>query len=258
MSWASRRQFSYLSIVIIFVVGIMFLILRPILFKTPTCTDNKKNGTELGVDCGGICQKFCPFQVSNPSVLWARAFLVSGNSYNLLAYVENQNQNGAVYSGNYEFRIYDVENKLIGRREGSTFIPPNQRFAVFEARFNTGQKVPKNVIFSFEENMDWWKKESIMQTLPIKVDRILLGDDSTAPSLTARVRNESIVDVPEFDAIAILYDANKNAIGVSKTRGNNLKSNTESILLFTWLNSFSDTPVTKDVFLQINPFLFAD
>lgn len=258
MSWASRRQFSYLFIVIIFVAGILFLLLRPILFKAPTCDDGKKNSNEQGIDCGGSCMKLCVFQVTNPSVLWARAFLVSGNSYNLLAYVENQNKDGAVYSGNYEFRVYDIENKLIGRREGSTFIPPNQRFAVFESRFSTGEKIPKNVTFTFEENMTWWKKESIIQTLPIKVDRISIGDNSEAPSLTARVRNDSIVDIPEFDAVVILYDANKNAIAVSKTRGENLKSNTDSMLLFTWLDSFSDTPVTKDVFLQINPFLISN
>jgi len=256
MSWASRRQFSYLSLVIIFVAFILFLVLRPIIFKTPICADFKQNGTELGVDCGGVCQKLCPFQVTNPTVLWVRAFNVNDSFYNLFAYVENQNKEGAVYSGKYEFRVYDTENKLIGRREGSTFVPPNQRFAVFESRFNVGEKIPKNVTFGFEPDMVWLKKESVIQTLEIKIDRILFGDDSQSPSLTARVNNDSIIDIPEFDAVTIIYDANKNAIAVSKTRGNNLKSNTESLLLFTWPKAFSETPVTKDVFLQINPFIF--
>ena len=256
MSWASRRQFSYLSLVIIFVALVLFLLLRPIFFKAPTCADLKQNGGELGVDCGGSCQKLCPFQVSSPTVLWSRAFNVNDNFYNLLAYVENQNKDGAVYSGKYEFRVYDTENKLIGRREGSTFVPPNQRFAVFESRFNVGEKIPKNVTFEFEPSMIWWKKESVIQTLSVKIDRILLGSDSEAPSLPARVRNDSIIDIPEFDAVVIIYDANKNAIAVSKTRGNNLKSNTEDLLLFTWPKPFTEAPVTKDVFLQINPFVF--
>lgn len=256
MSWASRRQFTYLSIVIIFIAFILFVILRPIIFRTPTCNDRKQNGDEQGVDCGGICYKICEFQATNPIILWSRIFPVSGNSYNLLAYAENQNQNGSAYEAKYEFRVYDIENKLIGRRTGKAFIPPNQRFAVFESRFDPGNKIPKNVTFEFENPITWWKKESILQTMPIRVDRIILGDNKNAPSLTARVRNESIIDIPEFDAYAILYDTNKNAIAVSKTRGRDLKSNSDTSILFTWLEPFTDTPVTKEVFLQINPFLF--
>lgn len=256
MSWASRRQFAYLSVVIIFIAFVLFLLLRPIIFRTPTCTDNRQNGDEQGVDCGGSCLKICAFQATNPVVLWARAFPVSGNSYNLLAYAENQNQNGAAYEAEYEFKVYDTNNILISRRTGKTFIPPNQRFAVFESRFNSSQKVPKNVTFEFKTPITWWKKDSLIQTQPIKVDRVILGDDSQSPSLTARVLNESIIDIPEYDAYAILYDANKNAIAVSKTRGNNLKSNTEKLMLFTWLEPFVETPVTKEVFLQINPFIF--
>lgn len=255
MSWAGRRQFTYLSIVIIFVAFVLFLFLRPILFPTPTCGDNRKNGDEQGVDCGGSCMKLCSTQTTNPTILWSRAFLVSGSSYNLLAYAENQNQNGGGYEAEYEFKVYDTDNLLIGRRTGKTFIPPNQRFAVFESRFNTGQKIPKNVTFEFTSQISWWNKDSIIQKYPIKVDRVLLGDDSSSPSLTARVRNESIIDIKEFDAIAILYDANKNAIAVSKTRGNDLRSNTERTMLFTWLRPFEETPVTKEVFLQINPFI---
>ena len=52
MSWASRRRSIYLSIVL----AVIFVIVAPIVFfvlnKEPTCTDDKQNGDETGIDCG--------------------------------------------------------------------------------------------------------------------------------------------------------------------------------------------------------------
>ncbi len=254
MSWASRRQFTYLGGVLLFIAGILFLYLYPKFHVAPTCTDNKKNGTELGVDCGGVCSQFCSFQVSTPVVLWSRAFLVSGNTYNLMAYVENQNKNAAAKYATYEFRIYDTDNKLIGRREGVTFIPPNTRFPVFESRFESGTSIPKNVTFSFTNQIIWVKKDPINTEVPITVDRIVLGDSTSSPSLFARVTNDSILDLPPFDFFVILYDDLHNAIAVSKTHREGLKSSESANLSFTWPQAFSSTPVVKEVIPSINPF----
>ncbi len=217
--------------------------------------DQKKNGDEVGVDCGGSCQLFCKEQTAPPYILWSRAFHVTSSNYNLLAYVENQNQNGAVYKADYEFRVYDVDGNFIGRRGGQTFIPPNQRFAIFEPRFDAGTAIPKNVTFSFTSELYWVKKDPFTQRLPIRVEKVVLSGDSSSPVLNARIINESIYDLPEFDVITILYDANANAIAVSKTHLDSLKSNQASPLYFTWPLPFSETPIVKDVLPQINPFL---
>ena len=254
MSWASRRQFSYIMIVVLAIALVLFAMFYKVIFKAPTCFDKKQNGGELGVDCGGACSLYCTEQVSSPVVLWSRSFPVVGSNYNLLAYVENQNKRGAVVKADYEFKVYDTNNQLIGRRTGTTFIPPNQRFAVFESRFDAGSSSPRSVTFSFIGDLVWVVKDPVLATLPLRVDRILLGDDSRAPSLTARISNESIYDLPPFDVITILYDSLHNAIAVSKTHKDGLSSNTSATLIFTWPTAFSDTPVVKDVLPMINPF----
>lgn len=255
MSWASQRQFTYLTGALLVVAGLLFVILYPKLHKAPTCTDGKQNGQETGVDCGGGCNLYCKDEVSKPLVLWSRAFPVTGSVYNLLAYVENQNKAASVPDVNYEFRVYDEGGKLIGRREGHTFIPPNQHFAVFEARFDAGTSIPKNTTFEFVGNMNWLKKDPVVQRLPIKIDRVTIGDNTDTPTLTARINNESIYDLPEFDVITILYDENKNAIAVSKTHKDYLKAGTTLPLLFTWPKAFSSVPVVKEIIHQVNPFM---
>ena len=107
MTWAFRRQILYILILIIFLSVFGFLIVYPRLNKAPTCFDNKKNGAEGGVDCGGLCLRACIEQTDALSVLWARTFRVVPGRYNAVAYIENHNKNAAVNKINYRFRFAD-------------------------------------------------------------------------------------------------------------------------------------------------------
>ncbi len=254
MSWASKRQAIYLSIVL-FIFGLLiFSILYPVLSKAPSCVDGIKNGSELEIDCGGVCSRLCSSQVSEPIVVWSRAFPVVGSTYNLVAFIENQNRTAGVEKATYEFRAYDTENRLIGRREGTTFIPPNQQFAIFEPRFDAGQASIRTVSFMFTGQSLWMKKNPTLQTLPLRVGAVILGGEENTPILTAQMTNDSIYDMPAFDVVTILYDQDRNAIQVSKTHKEELRAGQTSSLLFTWPQSFSAQPVVWDIFPMINPF----
>ena len=255
MSWASRRQFKYFSILVVILALIIFVIIYPVIFKKATCSDNKQNGAEVGVDCGGACSRMCLSEVAPPVILWSRAFPVIGNNYNLVAFIENRNKNSGVYNAPYEFRIYDTNNKLLGRREGKTFIPPNQQFAVFESRFNSGEAKIKSVTFEFLPSLYWIKKDPTLQTLPIRVNNIVLDNNKDTPRLSAIVNNDSIYDLPEFDVIAILYDIDHNAINASKTHKDKLLNSESLPIVFTWPEALSATPVVEDILVLINPFL---
>ncbi len=254
MNWATKRKLQYLSGLLGVFLIILFIILYPVIFKKPTCSDNNKNGDEIGVDCGGSCSLMCKESTSDPVILWSRAFHVVGSVYNLVAYVENQNKNAGVRNVPYEFIVYDVNNRMIGRKEGSTFIPPNKQFAVFESRFDAGQAVVKSVSFEFKQPLVWVKKEPTLNSLPIYVDNIKIGEDKNSPTLSARIKNESIQEIPSFDVITILYDEQHNAINASKTYKEGLASNDSLSVYFTWPEAFITNPVTKDVLISINPF----
>ena len=254
MSWASHRQTQYLLGLFGFFALVAFIILYPILTKPATCFDNKQNGGEKGVDCGGVCQRICSIDVAEPMVMWSRAFPISNSSYNLVALIENNNKAAAVAMVSYEFRIYDTNNLLIGRREGTTFIPPNQQFVVFEPRFDAAKSEIRSVLFEFTSPFIWVKKAPTLQTLPIHVDNVIYGEDKNSPTLTASLSNESVYDLPAFDIITILYNSDHNAINASKTHKEGLNSNSNTPLLFTWPIPFNEDPVTQDILPQINPF----
>ena len=257
MTWATKRQFQYLSGLFGFIIIILFIFLYPVIFKKPTCFDNKKNGTEIGIDCGGSCQIMCKENVSDPVILWSRAFPVLGNNYNLVAFIENQNKNSGVENVSYEFIMYDINNRLIGHRQGSSYIPPNKQFVIFEPSFNSGEAKLKNITFQFVGQLNWVKKDANLNNLALFVDNITLGEDRKSPNLSARIKNESIYDLPSFEVIAILYDENHNAINASKTVKDGLASNDKTLVYFTWPEAFTSEPFIKDVLVEINPFKFS-
>jgi hypothetical protein len=257
MNWATKRKLQYLGGFTFIFLLIVFIVLYPIIFKKPTCSDGVKNGTEKGIDCGGMCSLMCKESISDPVVLWSRAFPVVGNTFNLVALIENQNKDSAIQEVSYEFRIYDVSNHLIGRRQGTTYVPPNKQLAVFEPTFNPGESELKSVTFQFTTPFVWYKKAPVLNSLPLYVDNIVLGEDKKSPSLSAKINNESIYDMPPFEVVSILYDINHNAINASKTITEGVHSNDSIPVYFTWPKELSSDPVVKDVLVQIDPFILS-
>ena len=254
MTWAIKRQLQYLAGLFGFFLIILSIFLYPVIFKKPTCSDGKMNGGETGIDCGGLCALMCRQSVSDPVILWSRAFPVMGNTYNLVAYVENQNKDSGSISVPYEFRIYDVKNRLIGRRQGTTYLPPNKQFAIFEPSFDPGEAQLKSVTFEFSGPITWVKREPTLNNLALFVDNVEMGSDKKSPSLSARIKNESIYEIPPFEVVTILYDENHNAINASKTIKDGLNSNDNISVYFTWPTELTSIPVIEDVLIQINPF----
>src|SRR3989338_7543276 len=132
MTWALKRQLSYIGILILFFGIFAFLIIYPGSKETPTCFDGRQNGTETGVDCGGTCARACLFESGQVSVRLARAFEVIPGRYNAVAYLTNHNKNLSAGRVKYQFRFADKDNVYLGRREGYTYIPPGRDLVVFE------------------------------------------------------------------------------------------------------------------------------
>jgi len=250
MTWALKRQIFYVIVLLAFVSIFGFLIIYPRLSKAPTCTDNKENGMETGVDCGGICARACINQVDPISVLWSRAFEVVPGRYNAVAYVVNHNKNTAVAKISYRFRFADKDNLYIGKRDGSTFIPPAGSFAIFEPAIDLGNSVPVYTSFEFTQIPEWTTvpQDKIDQLKVFASDINLTGADSS-PRLSATVKNHSLFSIPEINVVAILYDASHNAVSVSHTYLDMLGAEQSKEITFTWPESF-DKPV---VFEEIIP-----
>lgn len=255
MTWALKRQILYICILILFFSGIAFLIAYPQFTKAPTCVDGKQNGTETGVDCGGSCEKACINQVDDISVLWSRVFRVVPGRYNAVAYLVNHNENTVINKINYRFRFADENNVYIGKRDGSTYVPPAGSFAVFEPAIDMGNSVPVFVTFEFTEAPDWtFVSESKVNQVKVLVSNIKLINEDTAPKLSVTVKNDSLFTIPDINFIAILYDASHNAVSASSTYLDVLNRQDTKNITYTWPEKFDSKVVTQEIIPIYNIF----
>jgi hypothetical protein len=248
MTWAFKRQFFYVSVLLIFFALLGFLVSYPYLNKPPTCFDSKQNGDEKGVDCGGSCALACIFEVDKLSVFWARAFEIVPGRYNAVAYLENQNINTAIHKIKYKFRFADKNNIYIGKREGETSIPTAGTFAIFEPAVDLGNSIPVYTSFEFTEVPIWVKvsKEKIDQ-LKIFISDIKLENEKESPTLSALIENQSLFMIPDVNVVTILYDYLGNAISASRTYFELLKGEEVKRAYFTWPLPFDTEVVTKEI-----------
>jgi len=255
MTWAFRRQLVYLAILLAFVLIFGFLIIYPRLNKAPTCTDNKQNGDEIGIDCGGTCPRACIFQVDEISTIWSRIFKVVDGRYNAVAYLENHNENTAINKIKYRFRFADKDNIYIGKREGETYVPPSGKFAVFEPAIDVGNSIPVYTTFEFTETPVWIQvSEEKINQLKIFVSDIRLENEDISPRLSAMVKNSSLFQIPEVNIVAFLYDEKGNVVSASRTYLDVLQGEENKEITFTWPEAFSEKVIAKEIIPMFNIF----
>lgn len=248
-SWSQRRKASYSLGIIIFLFIVLVLPAYLLLYKKPTCFDNKKNGGEKGVDCGGPCANLCRSQYLEPNVRWAQSIQVKPGLYNALAYIENPNIDAGVDSVEYIFKIKDKDGVLIYERKGKTFIPPNRSFAVFEGGILTGEKIPTKVTFEFTSYSVWKKLENKEAGLSIMNEKISNEDES--PRLDATLENNTIQPILNIEVVVIAYDESGNALGFSRTFIDKINKGESQNITFTWPNPFGSSVAKIEIIPRV-------
>ena len=255
MTWALKRQFFYTGALIVFFLGVGFLVVSSRLNKLPSCTNNRQDGDEAGIDCGGSCVRACIFEVNKVSVLWSRTFQVISGRYNAVAYLENHNQYAAINRIKYKFRFSDKDNIYIGKRDGETFIPAGSKFVVFESAIGVGNSIPVYTTFEFTETPIWSNiSEEKLNQLKVLVSNIQLQNQDIKPLLSATIKNDSLFIIPDVGVVAILYNEKGNAVSASRTYLDELQGEESKNISFTWPEPILENVIAKEIIPMYNIF----
>lgn len=251
MDWSTKRRISFIfgALVIFSLFG--GIIYSAKFYQAPTCTDKKQNQGEEGIDCGGPCSVVCSSQIIKPAVLWSRAFESGKGAYNAVAYIENPNIGLGVKEAIYSFKLYDENNLYITERQGTTYIRPGERFAIFEPRIPTGERKAKRAFFEFIYYSDWIKINGQKPDISASNKAPETGN---TPSVTATLRNNNNLDVQNIDVTAIIYDNEDNAIAASASVVDVLRAESSSDVVFTWPVPFLFSPARVEVISRVDPF----
>jgi Mg-chelatase subunit ChlD len=251
--WAFWRRIQYgslyFTVLALCTVGVYY----GYFYQAPTCFDSKLNGEELAVDCGGACTRICPFTVAPPTVTWSKSFAANQGEYNAVAYIENSNQFAGTPALSYTFTLKDSTG-VITTRSGTTVLPPNSTYPVFEGRISTSGRVPTETTLTLEP-ASLWLPYGVDGSRFKTSDLSLTGADDR-PRLTARIDNTTLESATDIEVIATIFDARGTPLTSSETFVDSLAGRGSQEITFTWPQPIAKTlrscAVPTDVVLAID------
>jgi len=205
-----------------------------IISKPATCFDGARNQGEEGVDCGGPCARICSVNTRNLVVEWQRVFLTGQNTYTAIAYIQNPNAalGAGAYNVPYAFRLYDASGVLIVEKDGAIDIPPQQTIPLVEPIINVGNRTVGQSDFAFSKSSIVWTKIPSASLPDVRIVGQQLSPDGS--HLTAVIVNDGSDPIRSLAVAAVLYDAQGNAQGASRSVIGPIPAGASQRVDFTW------------------------
>ena len=208
-------------------------------YQPASCFDQIINGNETGVDCGGDCVRICAAETLPPRVVWAESFKITDGQYNAVAYVENQNQTAATPALDYTFQLFD-QDRLIAERSGTTALPPNSVYPVFEGKILIAVDETVTETKLMLKPADMWVPASINRDQFRSVDINLTSAD-TRPRLDVKLENRELTDAENVEVVATIFNDKDEPVIASRTFVEQIGARSTSDIVFTWPNSIAKT-----------------
>jgi len=263
MDYRRRKQ-----IIIVFVILVVLGLLGvgayyKWFYTAPTCFDKIQNQNEEGVDCGGPCQMSCEIlTVKNLEVQWAKAVFLKDDLYDLVAKIDNVNPNYGLERFDYSFRLFDRDGQFISEKKGSSFILPGQNKYIIETNAPASVRPAKtDLVIVAAQKTDWQRLTNDFATPDIFVqDKKFEYLEGQAGQGTAQasgiIKNNSNFDFDKITVAVVLFDANKEIIGVNKTEAYTIPAGEERYFSVLWFSPLAGEVKSVDMLADTN--LFSD
>jgi hypothetical protein len=251
MQWAAERKLIYALLLIMALSALGVYGFRDVLFPKATCSDQKQNGFEEGIDCGGLCSRVCIEQVAPITTLWSRAVPVTEGLYDIAALISSRNQGSAPTSLEARFTVLNASGTILYEKIIQTTPPTTGDLPVIIQNVELSEK-PQKVLLTLREGT-YYRIADMFQSAQISTVRTNFENGDT-PRLYATIRNITRNQIIDFPVRVVLYDATQNVIGVGETQVSRLNKEEEETLVFTWKKRFDAVPVTIKVYPVFDPF----
>lgn len=252
--WAFWRRTIYGGSFLLFWVAVGTLTYYLNFTVPPTCFDGILNGSEVEVDAGGTCVQIPSSQVISPEVVWAQSFEITPGQYNAVGYIENRNVVAGAPNMRYTFTFRNESGDIITERNGTTVLPPNSAYPVFEGRvFTDGQVIAQTELVL--EPADLWLPATNDSSQFVTLD-IDLQDVDERPRLDVTLQNDALTAAEDIEVVATIFNDGGTAVAASETFIENFAARDTQDIVFTWPNSIAKTvrscSIPTDVILGID------
>lgn len=245
MGFRERRQFIITGAIIIALAGFGYWAARSVL-PTASCADNKKNQGETAVDCGGPCTSCSLKHPKAIEAFWARTVQAGEGRYDAAAEVRNPNAEVAAVSFGYEFKLFDAVGIPVVTRRGASFLYPGESAHLVEVGLATGRTVERATI---EFSDEAWTATDVNVPDITAGNRQYVVEDFEGvlrSKVKAVITNRSLADLREIFVSAVVFDDERNLVGVHRTRLDELLAGQARPVELVWPSAFT-APVSSFV-----------
>lgn len=220
----------------------------------PTCFDKKQNQKEEGIDCGGPCQPCEIVNLKDVKILWVKALQTTNNDYDLVARIQNVNQSHSSPLIEYEFKMYDLNDKVIGSRKGTSFISPREEKYLAELKVKASGQVAR-VVLSVTKN-DWEKLteyENIKLSIFDKKYQVVESGTFFSEA-SGIIKNSGYIDLGNIKIIVILKNETNDVVAVNIVEIPALSAGQERYFSAPWLFRFNGKVSVVEIEPVVNIF----
>lgn len=247
MSWAAGRRFLILLIIGAIVVAFLTVMSIATFYKAPSCSDNRQNQDETGIDCGGACQYLCTEQKLSPTVLFTKAIKNGEGRVDVIAKVENKNADAAAKNVFYKVTLYGSDQSIIQEMTGTIELSPSASVPVFVPNIQTGNQTVVSAFLDIESSsLRWFSMPSDTRIIP-KVSNTRQTGTASSPRIEATFTNPSAITITNMKAVVLVYNGNGGVIAASSTIVPAIQAQGQATATFTWNYAFSDVPASIEV-----------
>lgn len=261
-SWRVRRKRTIIYTIVIILLAFIFYKTYPYIFPKPTCFDNKQNGLEEGIDCGGACQLICATAILPVEIKTARIIETEKDLYDLVAIIQNKNIDKEPASGlmDYKFSIYDKAGVLLKTLNISSQLMLGQTFPVIIQNLplklsTSGNSISKVVVEAVPNGQDWLKVDQVFAKNFLSVNTVdFKRDFNNISQLTVTLNNLTKAKFEDIPIRVTLKDKLGNFIAVNETILKNIEPSGTADVVFTWRIPLAEENPEVEVYPIITPF----
>ncbi|MBI2506598.1 MAG: hypothetical protein HYW00_00425 [Candidatus Colwellbacteria bacterium] len=198
---------TYLAILVLIAGGVYFLYLKP----TPTCTDNRQNQKEAGIDCGGPCTP-CELKELKLITEEVKFFPAGPNQITLVAEVRNPSPDfSAQFS--YQFELGSSSFNQSSKLRGKSLIDAQTAKYIVIPALPIGREDIGSIDFNISEFT--WQERPSLPDIQIRRETTI---DGKRIVISGILQNGSPSNISAVNLQALLFDREDRILNASVTR----------------------------------------
>jgi hypothetical protein len=183
-----------------------------------------------------------------------KALPTQGQYYDLAARINNPNQNHGSRKIAYQFKIYDINNREIGNKSGSTFILPRQEKYIIELRKPIQQNVARVQLniepVQWEKIIDYVEPE--INVFEKKYQFLENGPPYSQASCV--IKNASHQDYKNIETSVVVFSADNEVLGVNYSVIDYLSAGQDRFFSVPWHFELNKNAGRIDIEAGVNIF----